>query len=640
MIGRNIEHFKILEILGEGGMGIVYKAFDLKLERYVAIKILNQQALKNPQFIARFKREARNQAKLTHSNIVTVYGFAEERGMLGIVMEFVDGDTLENLIQRKGKLDVEESLEILKQILVGVGYAHNQGFVHRDIKPSNVIINSDGIAKIMDFGISKSLNEAHGLTKTGTKIGTILYMSPEQIKALEPTSQSDIYSIGITFYEMLSGVTPFDRGTEFEIMEAHLKKAPPKISSKIPGIPGEVDALISKALSKTLAKRYHDCNEFLKDINQFSEKLIKTKTSRVSVEKKKELPKDNEKTILTKVRFYFFAFVFICILGGLFYFVYTTVSQYWDSSDKVLKDMDNNRAMYGSNPNYSIKSDWKNLKSPVSEALNSIYFITDNIGITCGGNGVLLKTINAGDTWNVLSDSSGINLYDINFVTPDRGFSVGENGTLLTTRDTGRTWQKINTPSNESFFKIYFLSNRMTGFIVGGKGTLLKSVDGGISWSIVSVPTNELLYSIDFTDDKNGTVVGWNGEILTTSDQGNSWSENEKITTQYLRDVKFINQEDGFICGGGGILLKTDDGGSSWEKVTSNTSTGLFKILFIGKKDGIILSNKGSVLVSNDGGDSWKITSSGKYTALNSATTNPSRKKIYLVGNNGTILTN
>ncbi|MCA0201766.1 MAG: serine/threonine protein kinase [Proteobacteria bacterium] len=139
-------------------------------------------------------------------------------------------------------VELGEALDILQQILRGVGYAHQKGFIHRDIKPSNVMMDADGVAKIMDFGISKSIYEK-GITKTGTKIGTLLYMSPEQINAEEPTRQSDIYSIGITFYEMLSGLTPFESGTEYEIMQGHLKKPAPKLSATIPGLPPMIDKI-------------------------------------------------------------------------------------------------------------------------------------------------------------------------------------------------------------------------------------------------------------------------------------------------------------------------------------------------------------------------------------------------------------
>lgn len=168
MVGAIVGSYKIISKLGEGGMGVVYKALDLKLERFVALKILNAQTSQSAQFIERFKREARNQAKLNHPNIIPVYGFIDEQGYLGIAMEYVDGETLEQIIDRKGSLELGETLDILQQILRGVGYAHQKGFIHRDIKPSNVMMDSDGVAKIMDFGISKSIYEK-GITKPGQR---------------------------------------------------------------------------------------------------------------------------------------------------------------------------------------------------------------------------------------------------------------------------------------------------------------------------------------------------------------------------------------------------------------------------------------------------------------------------------------
>ena len=270
MIGRNIEHYKIVEVLGKGGMGVVYKAFDLKLERFVALKILNSELTSNPHFLERFKREAKHQAKLNHPNIVPVYGFTEENGILGIIMEYVSGETVESLIKRLGRLELPYALSILTQVLAGIGYAHSKGFIHRDIKPSNIILNNDGVVKIMDFGISKSVTEGRALTKTGTKIGTILYMSPEQVKAKPPSNQSDIYSLGITFFEMIVGRVPFDTGTDYEIMEAHLKKNPPKVSSLLPSIPSSVDVMLAKAVHKSLAKRYASCEDFVRDANNIS----------------------------------------------------------------------------------------------------------------------------------------------------------------------------------------------------------------------------------------------------------------------------------------------------------------------------------------------------------------------------------
>ncbi|MHB1686139.1 MAG: protein kinase domain-containing protein [Ignavibacteriaceae bacterium] len=633
MIGSVIEHYKIISILGEGGMGIVYKAFDLKLERYVALKILSREATTNPQFIARFKREAKNQAKLNHPNIVPVFGFTDDDNMHGIVMEYVEGETLEHMIQRKGKLEIKEALQILQQILTGAGYAHSKGFVHRDIKPSNIIINHEGVVKIMDFGISKSIHESKGITKTGTKIGTILYMSPEQIKALEPTNQSDIYSIGITFYEMLSGKTPFDSGTEFEIMEAHLKKNPAKLSGQIANISPEIDIIINKALNKLTAKRYQTCEEFLEDVNQLLLKLITTETKKKTIAEKKE--KGNRQLFL-KIRFYFYAFLFFCILGGLFYFAYITVSEFWKDSKK---NKIYNSGLNSYEANQLLKSSWKTLPSSVSNSLNSIFFINDSTGFACGNQGAVISTMDGGKSWQTLSDSSGIDLYSIYFINSSKGFIVGSKGTILSTSNAGKSWQKINSVANESLFKIYFMSDKKTGFIVGANGTILRSNDEGANWYQLNSHTQEILYSINFVDNNNGFIVGWNGEILKTTDQGNNWVETKKFSDQYLRDINFFDSKTGIVVGGGGIIARTDNAGDSWKIISSNTVSGLYAVSFFDKTNGIILGGKGEILTSTDGGKNWKIIPSGSYASLLAITETPS-KKIFIAGDNGTILTN
>ncbi|MCL5028818.1 MAG: protein kinase [Bacteroidetes bacterium] len=634
MIGSIIENYKLVSVLGEGGMGIVYKAFDLKLERYVALKILSPHALLNPQFIARFKREAKNQAKLTHPNIVPVYGFTEDNHTFGIVMEYVEGETLEHLIKRKGHLSSNESLLILKQILLGIGYAHTKGFVHRDIKPSNVIINNEGSVKIMDFGISKSIHESKGITKTGTKLGTVLYMSPEQIKALEPTNQSDIYSIGITFYEMLSGKTPFEDGTEFEIMEAHLKKNPDKISSVLDNIPTQIDNIISKALNKSLVKRYQTCDDLLNDVDELLVGINNPSPNRKTKRKETTTETTNGRPSLgAKIRFYSMAFLFICLFGLLFYFVYITVSQFWKSSNE-------NRGMnLATNSNEISNYKWKVIASPTSKSLNSICFINDSVGYSCGDQGIVIKTNDRGNSWIILNDSSSINLYDIKFLSTETGFIVGEKGTILKTNNSGQTWQKINADTSNTFFKIYLLRNTSVGFIVGSNGTILKSIDEGNSWFNESSPTNEILFGISFSDSNNGVIVGWDGTILKSTNQGQTWNKENKFTDKYLRDIYFADDKTGIIVGGSGEILRTENGGNDWEKINSNSYSGLYSVIFINNKRGFVLGSKGEILVSSNGGKNWKSSSSGSYASLISISESTAGK-IYIVSNNGSIITN
>ncbi|MCH7972612.1 MAG: protein kinase [Bacteroidetes bacterium] len=644
MIGSNIEHYKIVEVLGKGGMGIVYKAFDLKLERFVALKILNSDFLSNPHFIERFKREAKHQAKINHPNIVPVYGFTEENGILGIIMEYVAGETVESLIKRLGRLELQYALSIFKQILAGIGYAHLKGFIHRDIKPSNIILNNEGVVKIMDFGISKSITEGRALTKTGTKIGTLLYMSPEQVKAKELSNQSDIYSLGITFFEMLVGRAPFDTGTDYEIMEAHLKKNPAKVSSLIASVPPAVDTIIAKAVQKSLSKRYATCEDFLNEVNLLSNELMYVKP-----EKEKKKTKVKQKKFLTgdqritttkqKSKYYLWFSLTILLFAGLIYFVYSTVSTFWENDDYIPKVRDTGRNTYVSNPAYILKSNWTKIESPTDENLNSVTFVNSTLGFSCGNNGVILKTTDSGNTWSI-SDSSITNiLYKINFSDNFNGIAVGEKGTILLTNNGGQSWEKITTRTFSSLFDFQFIKGTLIVIAVGANGTIIRSEDGGYTWNRVSSHVNKLLYSVKFINNDIGIIVGWDGEVLQSNDMGKTWRQITKFTTNYLRSVDFVSEDTGFIVGGGGEIYKTTNGASSWKQIPSNTISGLLYIKFIDDKNGFILGNKGELLTTSDAGEHWADISSGTFSTLKSIATNDN-KTIIVTGNNGLILKN
>jgi serine/threonine-protein kinase len=266
MIGKQIQHYRIISELGEGGMGKVYKAFDTKLERYVAIKFLSPHLLNDKIFLDRFKTEGKNHAKLSHPNIVLVYGFIEYNDLVGLIIEFVEGITIENLIQKYKRLNLIYSLKIIRQVLIALEYAHSKGLIHRDIKPSNIIIDKNGIAKLMDFGISKSIHSKTDLTRMGRNVGTILYMSPEQISNQESTAKTDLYSLAITLYEMISGAPPYLYDIEFKIYEAHLNQVPERLSSKYSDVPPEVDELILSAMNKSSKTNFSSTIEFRKAV--------------------------------------------------------------------------------------------------------------------------------------------------------------------------------------------------------------------------------------------------------------------------------------------------------------------------------------------------------------------------------------
>jgi len=280
----HIRDYKIIKKLGEGGMGTVYLADDVMLERKVAIKVLNPLLTMDTHFTERFRQEAKVQASLIHPNIISLFNYFQEDANYCMVMEYADGETLKHLIAGKGPMPEQRAIWVMTQILEALGFAHKRGIIHRDIKPGNILITKDDTVKILDFGIAKILQDK-GLTKTGTKMGTIYYMSPEQIKAVKDIDhRTDLYSLGVTFYEMLSGRVPFnvDTDSDFEIMNEIVQgeiQDPRKI---YPNISDWVVKVLFRAVEKDRNKRIQSSEEFIQELlskgtgNQSTEVFEKT----------------------------------------------------------------------------------------------------------------------------------------------------------------------------------------------------------------------------------------------------------------------------------------------------------------------------------------------------------------------------
>jgi serine/threonine protein kinase len=268
MIGKTISHYKILEKLGEGGMGVVYKAQDTKLERTVAIKFLPRHISSSSEDRERFKNEAKVAAALTHTNIATIHSIEETDEEMFIVMEFVDGIELRNKIQ-SGLIQTEGALEIATQIAKGLEAAHKKGIIHRDIKSSNIMLTNDNSVKIMDFGLAKLLG-GKDLTKIGTAIGTAGYMSPEQAQGTEIDHRSDIWSLGVLIYEMICGELPFTGEYEQVVLYSIINNEPKPLSELRGDISSELESIINKMMEKEPANRYGSIKELLADIKKLS----------------------------------------------------------------------------------------------------------------------------------------------------------------------------------------------------------------------------------------------------------------------------------------------------------------------------------------------------------------------------------
>jgi serine/threonine protein kinase len=257
-IGGN---YRITDKLGEGGMGEVFKGFDTMLEREVAIKSLRPELGSRPDVVERFRTEAIALARLNHSHIATVYSFLRDGEQWFLVLEFVRGETLDKIIGRRGKLPWQDAVKLIVQALDGLEHAHRLGVVHRDIKPSNMIISPAGTLKLMDFGIARLLERAR-LTRTGHLIGTLEYMSPEQIQGRDSDARGDIYSIGVVLYELLTGQLPFQKNSDFDLMRSQVEELPLPPRTRIPQIPQEVESVVLKALEKKPEDRFPSANAF------------------------------------------------------------------------------------------------------------------------------------------------------------------------------------------------------------------------------------------------------------------------------------------------------------------------------------------------------------------------------------------
>ncbi|HEX9614487.1 MAG TPA: protein kinase, partial [Bacteroidota bacterium] len=276
MIGQIISHYKVLAKLGEGGMGVVYKAQDEKLNRTVALKFLPEHISSSEQDTARFTQEAQAAAGLSHPNICTIHGIEEAEGRTFIVMEFVDGQMLE---EKKTSLSQKQAIEIGIQIAEGLAAAHEKGIVHRDIKPENIMIRKDGRVQIMDFGLAK-LRGASRLTKEGSTVGTAGYMSPEQVQGLETDHRSDIFSLGVLLYEMLTGQPPFKGVHETAISYEIVNVDSPPMSSIRPDIPTELDAIVAECLEKDANERTQSAKQVAIDLKRHKRGSSKTRLSR------------------------------------------------------------------------------------------------------------------------------------------------------------------------------------------------------------------------------------------------------------------------------------------------------------------------------------------------------------------------
>ena len=264
--------YEIIETIGQGGMGKVFKAFDRKIKEVVALKLIRPEIGVNEKAIERFKNELRIARKITHRNICRMHDLGEEGFVHYISMEYVAGEDLKRFIRRAGTLTSGKAIEIAKQVCEGLAEAHRQGVIHRDLKPQNIMVDQDGNAKIMDFGIARFV-DTDRMTGSGVMIGTPEYMSPEQAELKDVDKRADIYSLGIILYEMVSGRVPFDGETPLSIAMKHKTEKPRNVREWNPQISGELAAVISKCMEKPAADRFQSAYELMDELTRVEQNL-------------------------------------------------------------------------------------------------------------------------------------------------------------------------------------------------------------------------------------------------------------------------------------------------------------------------------------------------------------------------------
>lgn len=255
MIGTTVGNYRVLDRIGDGGMGTVYRGVDDMLDREVALKVMRPELSRQAQLSERFRQEAVALARLAHVNITTVFGLERTGDQLVMVMEFVRGETLEAIVQRSGKIAWQRAFELAAAVADALDHAHDKGVVHRDIKPANVMLTRQGVVKVMDFGIARILGRSRQ-TRVGAAVGTPMYMSPEQLRGEEVDGRSDQYSLGAVIYELITGRMAFEADSDYELMMKQLNEPPPPVRACVPDVPPQVDEILQRTMAKRADERY------------------------------------------------------------------------------------------------------------------------------------------------------------------------------------------------------------------------------------------------------------------------------------------------------------------------------------------------------------------------------------------------
>lgn len=413
----------LLEKIGEGGMALVYKARCQLLNRYVAVKILRPEFTMDEEFIKKFRRESLAAASLSHPNIVGIYDVGEEDGIYYIVMEYVQGQTLKEYINKNGKLKYDETLRIVGQIAMALENAHKNGIVHRDIKPHNILITDDHIVKVTDFGIARA-SSSITMTNTGTVMGSVHYFSPEQARGGFIDHRTDIYSLGVVMYEMITGKLPYDAESPVTVAIKHIQESLIEPTGHDPSIPKAVNDIVLRAMEKDTSKRYQSAREMINDINKalaspnsqlYTSPVVDEKTRIIPVEEidkaiEKEKGKAKRKSKSSLALKIALGVLTFCIIGGATYFAFSKLLVVKDTVVPKLvglKEEEARKALVDSKLKIEVENE-ENVDVPAGEVIR----VNPEEGTTVKENSIVTVIISSGKKMVKVPDVTN---QDINF---------------------------------------------------------------------------------------------------------------------------------------------------------------------------------------------------------------------------------
>lgn len=665
----SINNYNILNKIGEGGMSVVYLAEHKYLHKLNALKKL---ALHDKIVVEKFIKEAQILYSLQHNYIVKVEDCFDFENNLYIVIEYIKGLSLTDYIKKQGRIEQQKALEIFKKILYGVQHAHSYNIIHRDIKPSNIMIDENDDPKILDFGIAKIINTglASKTTSTFMNIGSPAYMSPEQYKNDISDLRTDIYSLGIVLYEMLTGVNPY-LIEEMPIVSlgykiVHEPLPDPKIY--LPEINNHCRDIIIKCTRKNRNERYNNCKEIIENIENLTLVSLKNEKNEFT----SRIQKDKIKILSTGKRV-FVTLIVLALIAGLGLLLKYKIYDNKDSKDSIsINNNDISKNMMKTDEwKYSTKN--KNLdfhKIRFNDKAGWMYHwgayyrkFVDASGLSKSDNGHIWKEVYK-TIENTKISSQIVNMF---FIDDRTGWIIedinkedfhGFQYNLLKTTNGGEKWRIQMTKLTQVAKKIgnkykliekiehndlndlYFV-NTEVGF-VSSDGCIYKTVDGGDSWKKYEINELKNDYWIDglfFINSEYGWACSLDGIILKTIDGGESW---QTVFTNYKKaafyQTYFINSSTGWTVGNGGIIIKTVDGGNNWTKQFSDAQNPLHDILFLNENTGWIVGEMGTLLKTTSGGEKWEYVTIPTRGDLNSIAKSKGNK-IYIACDEGGILT-